>query len=193
VSSRRLGSQEAGVLIEAVAHDVLDRLLHEIAEVWIGTTDGRLREILPRHAARNGFRFFTARSNARLAGFAYGYLGAPGQWWHDIVFRSMTSPQRARWLAPGHFEVVELHVHPEFRRRGIGGRLHDALLDGLASRTAVLSTQVDNEPALALYTGRGWEIVVPSLRFAPAADRYAILALDRAAPGRRPADRAREL
>ena len=90
----------------------------------------------------------------------------------------MTPELRRRWIAQGHFEVVELHVHPDYRRRGIGGRLHDTLLDRLESRTAVLSTQADNRPALALYEGRGWEIVVPALRFAPAGEEYAILGLD---------------
>jgi ribosomal protein S18 acetylase RimI-like enzyme len=153
-------------------------LRREIPQVWIGSTEERLREILPRHAGRAGFRFLAARDARQLVGVAYGYLGAPGQWWHDIVSRAMTPEQRRRWIAPGHFEVVELHVHPDFRRRGIGGRLHDTLLDGLESRTAVLSTQADNRPALALYEGRGWEIVVPALRFAPAAEEYAILGRD---------------
>ena len=172
---------------EAVGADVTIRressraavsLRREIPEVWIGSTEERLREILPRHAGRDGFRFFAARDGTRLVGLAYGYLGAPGQWWHDIVSRAMTSEQRRRWIAPGHFEVVELHVHPGYRRRGVGGRLHDTLLGGLESETAVLSTQADNRPALALYEGRGWKIVLPALRFAPAGEEYAILGLD---------------
>ena len=53
----------------------------------------------------------------------------------------------------------------EYRRRGIGGALHDALLDGVDAPTTVLSTQTDNEPAIALYTGRGWQVIVPRLDF----------------------------
>jgi ribosomal protein S18 acetylase RimI-like enzyme len=153
-------------------------LRRQIPDVWLGSTEARLREILPRHAARDGFRFFAARDGRKLVGIAYGYLGASGQWWHDIVSKAMTREQRPRWIAHGHFEVVELHVHPDYRRRGIGGRLHDTLLDGLESRTAVLSTQTHNHQALALYAGRGWRIVVPALRFAPAGEEYAILGLD---------------
>lgn len=153
-------------------------LRRQIPDVWLGSTEARLREILPRHSARDGFRFFAAREGRKLVGIAYGYLGAPGQWWHDIVSKAMTREQRRSWLAPGHFEVVELHVHPDCRRRGIGGRLHDTLLAGLESRTAVLSTQTHNDPALALYAGKGWRIVVPALRFAPAGEEYAILGLD---------------
>jgi ribosomal protein S18 acetylase RimI-like enzyme len=150
----------------------------EIAEIWPEASRDRLDEILPRHAARAGFRFFTAEERRRMLGFSYGYLGAPGQWWHDLVSATMTDEQRRHWLAPGHFEFVELHVRPEFRRRGIGGTLHDALLEGLESRTAVLSTQVDNDAALALYRGRDWQIVVPELRFAAGGTPYSILGLD---------------
>ncbi len=150
----------------------------DIAEIWPEASRDRLDEILPRHAARAGFRFFAAEEHDLMVGFSYGYLGAPGQWWHDLVSAAMTDEQRRHWLAPGHFEFVELHVRPEFRRRGIGGTLHDALLDGLGSRTAVLSTQVDNDAALALYRGRGWQIVVPELRFAAGGTSYSILGLE---------------
>jgi ribosomal protein S18 acetylase RimI-like enzyme len=173
----------AGLTISRESRRAAVRLRREIPEVWIGATEERLREILPRHAGRDGFRFFAARDGKRLVGIAYGYLGAPGQWWHDIVSKAMTREQRRRWIAPGHFEVVELHVHPEYRRRGIGARLHDTLLARLESRTAVLSTQTDNRPALGLYQGRGWQIIVPSLRFAPAGEEYAILGLDLEARG----------
>jgi ribosomal protein S18 acetylase RimI-like enzyme len=165
----------AGVTIAAESAREMSSLLGVIPDVWIGASEERLRQILPRHAERDGFRFLAARADGRVVGLAYGYMGASGQWWHDIVSRAMTAEQRGWWLAPGHFEVVELHVHPDFRRLGIGTRLHDTLLDGLASPTAVLSTQADNEPALALYRGHGWEIVVTSLRFAPTGEPYAIL------------------
>jgi ribosomal protein S18 acetylase RimI-like enzyme len=138
----------------------------ELAEVWTGVSGERLGEILERHSARDGFTFLAARENGTLAGFTYGYRGGSGEWWHDLVWAAMDEEQRARWLAPGHFEYVELHVRPERQRQGIGGRLHDALLARQSgSPTAVLSTQVDNERALGLYQGRGWRVVVPRLDF----------------------------
>jgi ribosomal protein S18 acetylase RimI-like enzyme len=153
----------------------------EVAEIWPAASSSRVDEILPRHAAREGFRFHAAEEEGRMVGFTYGYLGGPGQWWHDLVAVEMTDEQEARWLAPGHFEFVELHVRPEYRRRGLGGALHDELLSGLASRTAVLSTQTDNEPALALYRERGWQVVVPEMQFSPGGVPYCILGLDLAA------------
>ncbi len=150
----------------------------EIAEIWPTASRDRVGEILPRHAEREGFRFRAAEDETRMVGFAYGYLGGPNQWWHDLVVAEMTEEQDARWLSPGHFEFVELHVRPEYRRRGLGGDLHDELLRGLESRTAVLSTQTDNEPALALYRNRGWQVVVPEMRFSPGGVPYCILGLD---------------
>jgi ribosomal protein S18 acetylase RimI-like enzyme len=150
----------------------------EIAEIWPAASRDRVGEILPRHAERGGFRFLAAEDGGRMVGFTYGYLGGTGQWWHDLVSEKMTDEQEARWLVPGHFEFVELHVRPEYRRRGLGGALHDELLRGLESRTAVLSTQTDNEPALALYRERGWQVVVPEMRFSPGGVPYSILGLD---------------
>ena len=136
--------------------------------MWPNASGERLDEIVPRHLERDGFRFVAEHDEAgRLAGIAYGYEGAAGQWWHDLVSAAMDEATRKRWLRPGHFEFVELAVRPDLRRRGLGGRLHDALLGGLDAPTAVLSTEVDNEAAIALYGGRGWQVIVPELDFGP--------------------------
>ena len=150
----------------------------EIAEIWPAASRERVGEILPRHAGREGFRFRMGEDDGRMVGFTYGYLGASGQWWHDLVAAEMSDEQEERWLGPGHFEFVELHVRPDYRRQGLGGALHDELLIGLDSPTAVLSTQTENEPALALYRGRGWQVVVPEMRFSPGGVPYCILGLD---------------
>ena len=91
----------------------------------------------------------------------------------------MTPAQRRQWLRPGHVELAELHVAPRWRRRGLGGRLHDELLASYPEApTSLLSTQTGNAPALALYEARGWVTVVPELRFASSGEPYAVLGLD---------------
>ena len=145
---------------------IVDERVDELSAVWPELDGPRLDEIIPRHMSRDGFRFVAEEDeHGRLAGIAYGYLGAPGQWWHDIVARAMTEAQRERWLGPGHFEFVELAVRPDLRRRGLGARLHDELLSAQSGRPAVLSTQVSNQPARSLYSARGWSLVVPELDF----------------------------
>jgi ribosomal protein S18 acetylase RimI-like enzyme len=151
--------------LDEVRRIVYERI-DELSAVWPELDGPRLDEILPRHMSREGFRFVAEEDeNGHLAGIAYGYLGGPGQWWHDIVAREMTAEQRARWLAPGHFEFVELAVRPDRRRRGLGAMLHDELLEPHDRQPAVLSTQVSNVPARSLYLARGWSVVVPEIDF----------------------------
>jgi ribosomal protein S18 acetylase RimI-like enzyme len=149
---------------ELAGRDVLS-LRPELAEIWPDASRARIDEILPRHVTRDGFRFMGAFADDRLVGFVYGYRGGSGQWWHDRVARALGAAGTERWLGPGHFEFTELHVRADYQRRGIGGRLHDALIEGLDAPTAVLSTQTDNDPAIALYAGRGWHVIVPYLDF----------------------------
>jgi ribosomal protein S18 acetylase RimI-like enzyme len=165
-------------LRELSRHEV-ERLLadrrDELVAVW---PEARLDELLPWHRGREGFRLICEEDRqGRLAGLAYGYRGAAGQWWHDLVSAAMTEGQRRDWLQPAHFELVELAVRPDLRGRGLGGRLHDAVLADLDAPTAVLSTETDNEAALGLYRGRGWQLLVRELDFG-AGRLFCVLGLD---------------
>jgi ribosomal protein S18 acetylase RimI-like enzyme len=133
-------------------------------------------EILPRHAGRAGFRCRVAREapGGPVVGFAYGYTSAPGQWWHDLVARALGADLAERWLG-GAFEFVELAVAPAAQGRGLGGRLHDALLAGLPHRTAVLSTRDAETPAVRLYRGRGWTPLLTGYRFPGGGDHWLVL------------------
>src|SRR6185312_6349170 len=77
---------------------------------------GRLA-IMERHAASPAFRCIaaTAESGPEIIGFAYGFRGVPGQWWHDVVSSGVTvasSPAAATaWLADA-LEIAEVHVRP---------------------------------------------------------------------------------
>jgi ribosomal protein S18 acetylase RimI-like enzyme len=152
-------------------------LRHEVRELWPEASRRRVEEILPRHAERTGFRAVIERTaRQELAGFAYGYRGATGQWWHDAVATAL-GPEALRWLPFGHFEFVELHVRADLWGRGIGGRLHDALL-APEPGPAVLSTQRDNERALGLYRRRGWRVIVPQIDFGAGYPPFCVLGKD---------------
>lgn len=162
-------------------HEFLE-LRPEVRELWPEASRHRIDEILPHHAARAGFRAVVERDgDGPLAGFAYGYRGGPGQWWHDLVATALGPDGSVRWLAPGHFEFVELHVRRGLWGRGIGGRLHDALL-APEPGPAVLSTQRDNERALRLYTGRGWQVIVPDIDFGAGYPPFCVLGLPARTP-----------
>jgi ribosomal protein S18 acetylase RimI-like enzyme len=124
-------------------------------------SDEWAREQLPRHVARDGFLFLVARQDEQLAGFGYGYSGAYGQWWTDHVRGALTAEQRAEWLDPPHFEVVELHVRPSFQGRGIGSVLLAQLLTRQPHDRAVLTTQIGSRQARGFYAKNGWVELAP--------------------------------
>jgi GNAT superfamily N-acetyltransferase len=142
-------------------------------------------DTLGRHAQRRDFRSFVAldRADGRLLGFVYGYTSEAGQWWHDIVAGAMTREQVGRWLTDA-YEFVELAVLPEEQKHGFGGRLHDAVLEGLPHRVSVLSTLQTETDALHLYYKRGWVDLVQNLVFPAGGQPYRIMGIDLAA--RRP-------
>jgi ribosomal protein S18 acetylase RimI-like enzyme len=119
-------------------------------------SDEWARERLPAHAGRDDFVFLVAREAGELVGFGYGYTGAYGQWWTDRVARSLAAEQRAEWLDPPHFEVVELHVRPSRQRAGVGSRLLAQLLSRQPHDRALLSTQRGSRKARAFYAKNGW-------------------------------------
>jgi len=73
-----------------------------------------------------------------LLGIAYGYTGAPGQWWHEEVRRGLQGGDTA-WT-DDYFELTELHVRPDVQGSGLGEGLLRALLSGVRSRHVLLST-----------------------------------------------------
>lgn len=134
--------------------------------------------ILERHAGSPGFRALTATVGPVLAGFTYGFHGAPGQWWHDTVAAALTVPSSGRgaiaWLADS-FEVAELHVLPRYQGDGIGRELLLRLAGGRTERTAVLSTQDTESRARRLYRGVGFTDLLTGFRFSGAEPPYAVM------------------
>jgi len=112
-------------------------------------------EMYDRHCARDGFRLSVALDGDRLMGFSWGYVGQRGQYWSDRVVQALSRDVTDVWVG-GHFEFVELAVLPQARGRGLGGRLHDGLLEEVPLPRALLSTDNSDSPAVRLYAGRGW-------------------------------------
>jgi ribosomal protein S18 acetylase RimI-like enzyme len=111
-------------------------------------------QLFDRDRKRDGFRLVLALDGERVRGFAWGYRGERGQHWPDLVARTLPELP-AEWFRD-HFELVELAVDPDARRKGLGGGLHDALLDGLTGRALLGTVLAVDDPALRLYKSRGW-------------------------------------
>jgi len=121
--------------------------------------------------------FARATGGGRLLGFTYGYTGRPGQWWRDVVAASMEPNEVRIWL-DGQFEFVELAVVPEAQGHGIGGRLHDALLEGQRHKVATLSTIQQDTAAFQLYRKRGWVVLLQDVAFPFVAEPYRIMGIE---------------
>lgn len=134
---------------------------------------------IARHAQRPDFRFLAALDPAdkRLLGFVYGYTTAPGQWFQDTIRPALGPALAARWL-DGAFEFTEFAVLPAAQGRGIGGRLHDAVLADLPHRRAILSTYDEPSAALALYRRRGWRALRSDYHFPGIERPYLLMGRD---------------
>ncbi len=114
----------------------------------------------------------------QIIGFGYSFRGADGQWWHDVVATALTvrtgAAVAAAWLADS-LEIAEVHVHPDYHRRGIGRSLVLGLAQGRSERTAVLSTQDADSPARRLYRGLGFTDLLTGYSFPGNAVPYAVM------------------
>ena len=96
-------------------------------------------------------------TGAPLLGVAYGYPGAPGQWWQQQVVLGMqrggSPPQEIARLMNSYFELTELHIHPRAQGRGLGEALARRLLAGRPENNVLLSTpETTGEP------NRAWRL-----------------------------------
>ncbi|GAB3491355.1 GNAT family N-acetyltransferase [Nocardiopsis coralliicola] len=138
------------------------------------------RSVMEQHAAFPRFRALVAAApDGAAAGFAYGFRGAGGQWWHDVVTAEVRRrrPRAARRWFDDAFEIAEVHVHPDYQGRGTGRRMLEQLAAGRTERTAVLSTPVGPSPARGLYETAGFVDVLAEFAFPGSPDRpFAVMA-----------------
>jgi ribosomal protein S18 acetylase RimI-like enzyme len=121
-------------------------------------------------------------SNAPLLGVAYGYPGAPGQWWQQQVVlglqRGGLAPEEIARLMNSYFELTELHIHPRAQGRGLGEALARRLLAGRAEQNVLLSTpEINGAPnrAWRLYRRLGFTDIIRGYHFAGDPRAFAIL------------------
>jgi ribosomal protein S18 acetylase RimI-like enzyme len=124
----------------------------------------------------------TQLENAPLLGVAYGYPGAPGQWWQQQVVmglqRGGLPSQEIARLMNSYFELTELHIHPRAQGRGIGEALARRLLADRSEDNVLLSTpETTGEPnrAWRLYRRLGFTDVIRRYHFAGDPRAFAIL------------------
>jgi ribosomal protein S18 acetylase RimI-like enzyme len=149
------------------------------------------RAIMEQHTGYPSFRAITvsgegggaARARWRrpgpgVVGFAYGFHGARGQWWHDLVRSALSvtrgDPEAQAWTADS-FEIAEVHVHPDHQGHGIGHAMMLRLSDGRPERTSLLSTPDADTRARRLYHRLGFADLLTGFNFAGAGPPYAVM------------------
>ncbi|MFA1820181.1 GNAT family N-acetyltransferase [Virgibacillus oceani] len=114
---------------------------------------------LNNHAGYEGFKGLKAiDSDGNITGFTYGYTSMPEQFYHQKIANQLSADEINTWL-DNCFEFVELAVDPDNRRLGIASKLHGLLLENLYHKTSVLTTVVENDPAINLYRTKGWQVI----------------------------------
>ena len=177
--SVKILTYENALQVEPFVKQIVDIYREAFGQAPYFKNDAEVRAfaaIFPRHMLHPGFRCVVAleEETQAILGFAYGYTGTARQWWHDIVVQKMTPTEAEKWMTDV-FEVVELAVYPTAHGHGYGGRIHDALLQGLPHRTAVLSTYQVETNALKMYEKRGWVTLLSNFIFPGYADPYKIM------------------
>lgn len=121
-------------------------------------------------------------STAPIVGVAYGYCGAPDQWWQQQVVAGLqrvgTNRSEIAELMTSYFELTELHIHPLAQGRGLGEALVRRLLAGRGEAHVLLSTpEINGEAnrAWRLYRRLGFTDIIRGYHFAGDPRAFAIL------------------
>lgn len=184
MSGSSLGGVKQSGLVRWSGGDLRDRidevlLVFERAMGYPPSTGEARRGYVLVHTRRAGFRAraMLDDSDGSLVGFAYGYAGAAGQWWHDEVCRGLDPALAERWLGDS-FELCELHVRPGSQLNGTGRALLTDLLSEVPSRTCVLSTPEGESTAHHLYERMGFVGVRRQHHFPGDSRGFAVLGRD---------------
>ncbi len=111
----------------------------------------------------------------RVVGMSFGVAARPQDWWTRTVARRVGAAHPAlqeAWI------LTQLNVLREWRGRGIGGRLHDEIIQKQPYPRLLLSTQVHNHAAQRFYQQHDWTYLHSGFAFFKGDIAYAIMRRD---------------
>ncbi|MBB1253859.1 GNAT family N-acetyltransferase [Streptomyces alkaliterrae] len=133
------------------------------------------RHIVLRHLVHPGARALGATTPAgRLVGFVYGLPNDRRQWWSTVVEPYLYREGNSSWL-DGSFTITELHVHPDYQRRGVGRRLITEITDAASEDRSILSAIDTESPARTLYRHLGYRDLARGVVFPSAPSPYVVM------------------
>ncbi|MFS0862726.1 GNAT family N-acetyltransferase [Fredinandcohnia sp. 179-A 10B2 NHS] len=147
-------------MIQIYKFDCTDKSFEIISSLYNKIWDQNDSEVIYRfkkHASYDGFKGLVAvNKNGDVIGFTYGYTSMEGQYYRGLLEKHLSEEETEKWLTDC-FELVELAVHPDYRKKGIGKSLIADLLENATNSTSVLTTQKSNINAQSLYKSLGWK------------------------------------
>ncbi|MEU5422906.1 GNAT family N-acetyltransferase [Streptomyces sp. NPDC001407] len=136
---------------------------------------GVRRHIVLRHLGCPGARALGATTaDGRLVGFVYGMPNSRGHWWSSVVEPYLRNTGSDGWLDDA-FVITELHVHPQYQKRGIGRALITAITATAAEPRSILSAIDTESPARALYRSLGYRDLARQVVFPSAPSPYVVM------------------
>jgi ribosomal protein S18 acetylase RimI-like enzyme len=176
---RRLG-EALGIYVDAMRYPRGTE--DQRASMWLEHTRRAGWTAVAAVESPEGCQDALALSTAPMLGVAYGYCGAPDQWWQQQVIQGLqrggTDRSRISELMNSYFELTELHIHPGAQGRGLGEALTRRLLAGRDEPHVLLSTpEINGEAnrAWRLYRRLGFTDVIRGYHFAGDPRPFAIL------------------
>jgi ribosomal protein S18 acetylase RimI-like enzyme len=121
-----------------------------------GTDPIGMKKQFQHHSKYPNFEGYLAIAGHQVTGYIYGYTSIKGQYYHDLLESHLQSDRE--WLKDC-VELVELGVHPQYRRQGIAKQLIQTLLQNRREKTALLTTRKDNHQAISFYKRQGWVVI----------------------------------
>ncbi|QCX75471.1 hypothetical protein C9F11_08910 [Streptomyces sp. YIM 121038] len=173
----------ATVELRRFGHDDLPQIRQTLLDVHADAyADRKDEEFVQRFpwfvdhwGGRAGFACVIAYEAGDPVGFTYGAPGEAGrEWWREYLTETPADPST--------FSISELMLRPQWRKRGIGERLHGALLEDRPEALVVLTVDTKRPRLQAMYEGWNYRKVGERQPF-PDSPLYAVMLLNRRATG----------
>jgi ribosomal protein S18 acetylase RimI-like enzyme len=157
VTLRHCDASQAADLLDPICL-LYDTVFSQPPFRWTDEESQHHRQSLARLIMNPTFALVTADAAGELVGFAYGLALKPDtQWWSGMT-EPLPDELTAEWNGRT-FALIDLAVREDYRKRGIGRALINALLDSRPEQRATLTVQPVATDTKEFYDHLGWQRV----------------------------------
>ncbi|MFH8387915.1 GNAT family N-acetyltransferase [Kitasatospora sp. NPDC018058] len=156
---RRYGPSDAATLLDTLADVWAEAHAGHDDVARAGFTPETLRRQISGHARHEEFTLVAAFAAGQIVGFGYGFRCSPAYWYGEQLLPQVT-PEEARTTG-SLAGICELAVRSGWQGRGVGTRIHTALLEALRTDWVSLLAMPGDHPAQHLYRRLGYRYTGP--------------------------------